>query len=1827
MAKLGDKIYFVCNNRLDNIYSYDLTTCAITAFPIPEEFIPLTQGLELNLAKMVISPDGKLNVAYPRNLYYQNYELFSSLDPSSGQWACFDWKDLGITDFIFGDSPEEIYAITSSNLVRVSLTSQTMTVIDQADLERIAYDPENKLLFYLKSGKLCYWEIQTESIVEEADISNDYFIGMHLLVGVKGDKIFFFKDDFSNILWQYSMSTEEMTIVSSSKYFNWYHYYNTHVYGYGLYFFCPSDNKYYCFNTDDYNIYALDTNPIVLPPSDNDIYDRTSTIFWEKIVSVQTIPVSLNSGESKQLAQTFNPFAEPGSYTLRGRLFNSLDQLIATDQSQFVVSDNGLGLTATGDKRYYRPNENITLSGLLFNSTDIASGSLKFTVTRSVNGQTTILQEEDLNLNPGEERSYALNLYENLAGEYLFTVKLTQNGTVVAEASSLVTVAEPQVEVEFGLPQVVGSKPVSALVKLTNKSPYPVSIYAVSELIGLAEPVTLGANETTLFTKEFTLTNDALLLFNITGDVTANYQRTIIFNEKADLVINLPTQVPESTQNIVYNLRNTGSVAAEFPVGLTLYRNGAEVAQYNTIAHLNPDQSLTGEWPVDLIPGNYQLVYSTLNQTKEIYFTCLPDYAATLTATSELTGLDELRININVSNTGCNPILGVIKLESEFAQQSIPVEISSGVSYSNVISLIDLPVVAGTYELKLTLEAMGMTLATQTLNFTREETVLPAPEMVLTDIPVNLTGGAGQEMPVIVKVKNNGDAAGDCIVELSSEAITFSDATIINLAPGAEAEHTFKMLIPEELESGTYQGRIIVNETVTHFQYQVNGYKLEAVASLDKAAYLKGETAILTIAVQNKGGQPNIPLTVRVKQGDFDETREITLGTSTTLTYQIPVDDFNQKIFYGFYHSTTGRSLLLDVQNIYEAVPEFTAVPDRQRYQAGETVNFNIQVNEEGWLAVAGPNDFYRFELVKESKSYAIPLPGDLRTGTYSVWAAFAGKTLEYKIDVIGYDVRFASGKLDKTVYQNEEPFQLGTVVTSGESLNCTALVELVKPDGSAQPITTREVQLVVGENSLNFKGIIKSDQTGIHRIRVRFQSGDLTVSQNDYSFQFGKEELLGITCSAVEYFNGTEPVGGEIHLYGQGNGSVTLYLNGQMVTTLAADVNGNTVIPYNISSSNLKPGPHTLSAVYQGVGGKSGTVTAKFDYGTGLPDLTVSNINVSKERTDDGGIPIAVTVQKGNALPAKEIKVEVTLGNELIGEYVIPELSGEDVTDTRTILWQAGEFNGDVELMATVNYDNRVREYDNTNNVAIAKVVIPMVPQVSGLPELTNDPYLPITGQTTPEALVCLYDSRGMIDFSYADASGNFNLTDHHLNQGENRLRLKARNREGWESLFSEEYTVILDAAPPQIIVNNLEDNRHYNYDVLPEITIEETDPAKIEYALDGQAWLPGNVISAEGNHQLLVTVTDIAGNRTERLINFTIDKTPPEIVVAGAVDGYYYNTPQSPSISVNDLNQVTTELTLNGEPYQGAAIEEDGDYLFEVLAYDQAGNTVTRQIGFTIDRTAPVIQIGGIADGETYQGAVTPVIEVIEVNPEEIVILLNGQPFTSGTEISTTGNHVLSVTAVDKAGNQENVTIRFNLDSQFRFDHTILCNGLQFVGNVNVDRIMCNGEVKIVGNNIRIDYLGLATTAIPDIGNAVIKKLETGLPVNAIPEPDWDGLSGATSLVDRLEPGKVYSNIRYNENLNLSGNLPEITGLLVVKGDININGNLDLKDLAIFCTGKISIMGNAKVNGLIYAKEMRVNGNLNLTGASFVSGTLVLNGDASCKSGDVQKYGQWLR
>ncbi|WP_179086835.1 S-layer homology domain-containing protein [Paenibacillus odorifer] len=173
----------------------------------------------------------------------------------------------------------------------------------------------------------------------------------------------------------------------------------------------------------------------------------------------------------------------------------------------------------------------------------------------------------------------------------------------------------------------------------------------------------------------------------------------------------------------------------------------------------------------------------------------------------------------------------------------------------------------------------------------------------------------------------------------------------------------------------------------------------------------------------------------------------------------------------------------------------------------------------------------------------------------------------------------------------------------------------------------------------------------------------------------------------------------------------------------------------------------------------------------------------------------------------------------------------------------------------------------------------------------------------------------------------------------------------------------------------------------------------------LNGDSFASGSEVSAEGDYTLIVT--DAMGNVTT--IAFTIDKTVP--IISGVTDGSIYNTNQS--ITFNEGT-----ATLNGDPFaSGATVFAEGDYTLVVT--DEAGNVTTAN--FTIDRTNPIIT--GLTVGiSNYTSPLT-------IGFNEGTATLNGQPFTTGTRVISSGNYTLVV--IDEAGNQTIATFTLNIST----------------------------------------------------------------------------------------------------------------------------------------------------------------------------------------------------
>ncbi|MBM7618438.1 hypothetical protein JOC95_000280 [Bacillus tianshenii] len=209
------------------------------------------------------------------------------------------------------------------------------------------------------------------------------------------------------------------------------------------------------------------------------------------------------------------------------------------------------------------------------------------------------------------------------------------------------------------------------------------------------------------------------------------------------------------------------------------------------------------------------------------------------------------------------------------------------------------------------------------------------------------------------------------------------------------------------------------------------------------------------------------------------------------------------------------------------------------------------------------------------------------------------------------------------------------------------------------------------------------------------------------------------------------------------------------------------------------------------------------------------------------------------------------------------------------------------------------------------------------------------------------------------------------------------------------------------------------------------------------------------DGFYSIKVTAIDKAGNRAEDLVHqFTVDNIKPVLGISGVSDKEYYSSNQKVTLSVKEFhyynNKVKMEVTKNGTPYYMGAwvsedvtsklmheFNEDGDYVITLNAKDAAGNEADAEVkAFTIDKTAPVLSVKGVEDGEDYNRDMPVEVKLVDTNLDlsttNLVITKNGNAYNAGSFKTLGGvatlNHIfkeegkykISFSATDKAKNK---------------------------------------------------------------------------------------------------------------------------------------------------------------------------------------------------------------
>lgn len=373
-----------------------------------------------------------------------------------------------------------------------------------------------------------------------------------------------------------------------------------------------------------------------------------------------------------------------------------------------------------------------------------------------------------------------------------------------------------------------------------------------------------------------------------------------------------------------------------------------------------------------------------------------------------------------------------------------------------------------------------------------------------------------------------------------------------------------------------------------------------------------------------------------------------------------------------------------------------------------------------------------------------------------------------------------------------------------------------------------------------------------------------------------------------------------------------------------------------------------------------------------------------------------------------------------------------------------------------------------------------------SGTPgdNITDNPTPTLIGSAEPNAAISLAINGNRYSTT-ADANGQWSLpvTDT-LADGIYSYTVTATDIAGNTKLVTS--TLTIDTTPPSQLTGGLDSSSEtgapgsqISNNARPTFSGTTESGATVTLSISGREFtavagvngewtltLPPIIgVLTDGNHPYTITVRDSSGNPSGLTLTgeVTIQTTPPSAnagLQAGSDSGIIgdqitnqahpilsgQTTPGSTIVMV--FNDVTYPVSVNALGYWSFQIPNalaEGEYRYQVIATDNAGNTALYDGQFTVDTTPPAtpptVELGAMSDsgvvGDNITNVKTPTFSGTAASNTTVVLTINGMSYSTLagddgawsitlplSQALAEGLHDYSVVAKDAAGNTSTAT-----------------------------------------------------------------------------------------------------------------------------------------------------------------------------------------------------------
>ncbi|MED3575061.1 hypothetical protein [Cytobacillus praedii] len=427
--------------------------------------------------------------------------------------------------------------------------------------------------------------------------------------------------------------------------------------------------------------------------------------------------------------------------------------------------------------------------------------------------------------------------------------------------------------------------------------------------------------------------------------------------------------------------------------------------------------------------------------------------------------------------------------------------------------------------------------------------------------------------------------------------------------------------------------------------------------------------------------------------------------------------------------------------------------------------------------------------------------------------------------------------------------------------------------------------------------------------------------------------------------------------------------------------------------------------------------------------DMEAPVITLTPSKIDPTNTEIDVDVDAADNV--KVIERKWAVGDQAVSFF---EKDGTVLTGNSFIVSK----NGTYTVYAKDSAGNETVQTINITNIDVEAPVITLTPSKIDAVNIEIDVDVDVTDHN---AIISQKWAKGDQVLSYFQSNGSAIINGKFIVSENGIYTVYAKDSAGNESIQTITISNIDMDAPVITLTPSKIDPVNTEIDV--DVTVVDNNP------IDTKKWAAGNKDSAyfqTGGKEVVndkfivsengiytVYAKDSAGNETLQTIeinNIDVDVPDVALLKASTTDP----TNKAVTVTITYPDDVTVKEYKIGSgtwtTYEGPITISNNDTVY-ARGKDAAGNwsEVTSLIISNIDKTAPVISFSGITNGQTYVNQVTPLVSVEDLNKFTTSILLNGEAY-DGSPVTESGSYVLTVKAVDEAGNESIQTIAFHVN-----------------------------------------------------------------------------------------------------------------------------------------------------------------------------------------------------